>query len=243
MIEKKLNLHFRRFEFKYILEKDVADRIIPDLMNYMEWDPYVGENDYYECHSLYMDNRNLKAYHEKIDGILNRKKVRIRSYTRDYKPGDPLFFELKRKSGEIILKDRVVIPGKHLPEFIEDPFSLLKYDEFDKDFLNEFIFEYTNYRMDPKILVSYKRKPFFSKINPNFRVTFDYDMEFAPADRADYDLEYTKMNEDFVVMEVKFNGSVPKWFHNILNMYKLDRKDSCKYCFGIDTLYGEPSFA
>jgi len=240
---KKINLHFRRFEFKYFLNKDIADHIIPELLNYMNWDSYAEKKEYYECNSLYMDNYNLKCYHEKIDGLLNRKKLRIRSYKKKYAAEDNLFFELKRKSGEIVLKDRVVIPGKYLSEFIKNPFSLLQNKNFDKNFFNEFIYEYTNYVMQPKLLVSYKRKPFFAKNNNSFRVTFDYDLKFANANESNYDVEYKKLNEDFVVMEVKFNGNCPQWFHNIINDYYLERTDSCKYCFGIDLLKGEPQFS
>ncbi len=242
-MKKKLNLHFRRFEFKYFLDKNIADRLIPTLMNYMEWDPYVGDKEYYECHSLYFDNDRLKAYHEKIDGFLNRKKVRIRTYNRDYKQTDPLFFEIKRKSGEIILKDRVVLPANYLEKFIEDPFSVQNHKDADPDFANELVFEMINYQMSPKLLVSYKRKPFFAKNDSTFRVTFDYDLEFAKANGGNYNEEFTPLREDFVIMEVKFTGILPKWFHEIIENFQLVKTDSCKYVFGTDLLNGEPSYS
>lgn len=243
MIEKKLSKHFRRFEFKYFLEKGIADRMIPELMNYMEWDPYIGDKDHYECHSLYFDNDKFKSYHEKIDGLLNRKKVRVRTYKRDYGKNDSLFFEIKRKSGEIVLKDREVLPSKYLEKFIEDPFSLLDEKNMDAKFLNELIFETTNYRQTPKLLVSYKRKPFFAKNDSRFRVTFDYDLEFAAANGSSYNEEFKPMDEDFVVMEVKFNGNMPQWFHRLIDAYRLTQTGSCKYCFGIDLIYGEAQYS
>ena len=243
MIEKKINLHFRRFEFKYFLDKTMADRMIPELLNYMEWDPFVGDKEYYECHSLYFDNQNLKCYHEKIDGILNRKKVRIRSYRRDFSESDSLFFEIKRKSGEVVLKDREIFSGKSLDAFIENPFVLLKEKEGDSSFLNELIFETTHHQMKPTCLVSYKRKPFFDKLDPEFRITFDFDLEFAKPNGASFDQPYQAMEDEFVVMEVKFNGSLPKWFHRFMERFRLQKTESCKYCFGIDTLYGEPYYS
>lgn len=236
MIHKKINKHFRRFEFKYFLEKSVADRIIPELMNYMEWDDFVGEKEYYECHSLYFDNEKLKAYHEKIEGQLNRKKVRVRTYKRKCEKDDLLFFEIKRKSGEVVLKDREVLPEKFLKKFIEDPFSLLQEKNLDLDFLNEIVFEVTNYQLKPTLLVSYKRKPFFAKNDSRFRVTFDYDLEFAKAKGASYQQTFQKLEEDFVIMEVKFNANMPKWFHQLIEVYRLQRTGSCKYCFGIDLI-------
>ena len=181
-----------------------------------------------------MDSPSLKCYHEKIDGFLNRKKVRIRSYKKNYSPNDPLFFELKRKSGEIILKDRAIIPGKYMKEFYENPFSLLNNKDLDQKFLNEFIYEYTNYLMKPKLFVSYSRKPFVAKTNKSFRVTFDYNLEFATPDSENSGSEYKKMHENFSIMEVKFNGQLPQWFHEIINAHQMRKVESCKYCFGTD---------
>jgi len=239
----KVPLQFRRFEFKYFIAKEIADFMIPRLLMHMDYDPFVGENEDYECNSVYMDTDYLKCYHEKIDGYLNRKKVRIRSYKREYSPDDPLFFELKRKSGEIILKDRAIIPAKYLPEFHDNPFSLLKYKDLDQKFLNEFIYEYTNYQMKPKLFVSYKRKPFVSKVMKNFRVTFDYNLQFSKVGDDHKSIEYKNLHENDVILEVKFNGTLPQWFHEIINAHQLRKDESCKYCFGTDLLKGEPVYA
>ena len=46
----KLKLHFQRFEFKYYLPKSKADKLIPALLNYLDWDPYIKElnTDFYQ---------------------------------------------------------------------------------------------------------------------------------------------------------------------------------------------------
>ena len=83
MNTKKLNLHFRRFEFKYHVPRAIADRIIPQMLNYMVWDEYSDGDEGYEVNSLYMDTGEFKCYHEKIDGLMNRKKARIRTYKKN----------------------------------------------------------------------------------------------------------------------------------------------------------------
>ena len=65
----------------------------------------------------------------------------------------------------------------------------------DPNFANELVFEMINYQMSPKLLVSYKRKPFFAKNDSTFRVTFDYDLEFAHANGANYNEEFTPLRE------------------------------------------------
>ncbi len=238
---KKLNLHFRRFEFKYQMPRAIADRIIPQLLNYMDWDPYVKEGDFYEVTTLYMDSPELRCYHEKLDGLMDRKKVRIRTYDKNYKPDSKIFFELKRRSGEVILKDRAVVTGKDFCDFMENPFSVWNEGERD-DFMNEFLWEFSVNRMRSVVVVSYKRKPFVSKFDKEFRVTFDYDLSFAKPNGADYGLDYNNPDDDLVIMEVKFNGAMPRWFHDIIEMYCLSKDAFSKYCHGVEDVCGLPSY-
>ena len=235
---RKPNLHFRRFEFKYHVPRAIADRIIPQMLNYMTWDEYSQGDEGYEVNSLYMDAKDFKCYYEKTDGLMNRKKVRVRNYKKDWSGNDNVFFELKRRSGEVILKDRMVVQGEDFKNFLNDPFSLLNKEEYKNDFLNEFLWEYTSSKMSPAILVKYKRKPFFSKFDPRFRVTFDYDLSFAKPDELNFNVDYDKVYDDLVIMEVKFNGAMPKWFHDIIEMYKLTKDVFSKYCAGVETEYG-----
>ncbi len=240
-IKKIPQLSFRRFEFKYHLPLAVADRLIPQVMNYMNWDESVGEKDYYEVNSLYFDSRDFKCYHEKISGLMNRKKARIRTYSKILGPTSDIYFELKRKAGEVILKDRIIVKTKDSEKFSENPFSLCEIDEYRGNFLNEFLFEISMYQMKPVVLVSYKRKPFYSKFDKRFRVTFDYDLGFAKPNAFNFDADY-KMLHDFVIMEVKFNGAMPKWFHDIIEMYRLNKEPFSKYCAGVESVYGLPKY-
>ena len=239
---KKLNLHFRRFEFKYHVPRAIADRIIPQMLNYMVWDEYSDGDEGYEVNSLYMDSTNFKCYHEKVDGLMNRKKVRVRSYKKNWDDDNNMFLELKRRSGEVILKDRMIVKGKDFKHFLDDPFSLWNNEDYKNNFLNEFLWEYTVNKMSPTVLVTYKRKPFFSKFDRRFRVTFDYDLSFAKPDGLNFNVGYDRVYDDLVIMEVKFNGAMPKWFHEVIEMYKLTKDVFSKYCAGIETEYGLPAY-
>lgn len=237
-----MNLSFRRFEFKYHIPRAICDRIIPQLMNYMVWDEYVKGAEYYEVHSIYMDTHDFKCYHEKVDGIMNRKKPRLRSYVKEVGDDTNLFLELKRKSGEVILKDRVVLKRTDLAEFVDNPFFLLRAKDSNESFINEFLYEYTKNNMRPRVKVSYKRTPFFSRFDRAFRLTFDYDIEACGVDNLDFSRPGSKIYDDLVVMEVKFNGAMPRWFHDIIEEYSLSKHTFSKYCSAIDEAYGLPSY-
>lgn len=231
--KKKFNLHFRRFEFKYFLPSEIVDLIIPKLLCYMDWDPYVDEHGSYQCTSLYLDTPGLKAYHEKEDGILNRKKLRIRTYADNIKSDTPLFFEIKRKSGDIVLKDRAVLSGSHLDDFLTDPLSVPQLNET-QNFGNEFLFDYLHFGTRPTLAVRYQRRPLQSKFHTYFRVTFDSQLEFAVASDNRFPTEFEPYQNEYVIMEVKFNGTLPGWFYDIITLYQLKQSPACKYCFGID---------
>ncbi len=235
--EEAIKLQFRRFEFKYILQKDLADCLIPQLLKYMALDEYANDEEYYEVHSLYFDTPRLKNYYEKIHGVLNRKKPRIRLYHKELEKNTNVFFEIKRRSGEIILKDRAITSVEDLQNFPNNPCFLLQDDQRDQAFFNEFIFDHYHLGMMPMVLVSYKRKPFFSKFTRNFRVTFDYDMHAAKPKGIDFMADYISFSPEKVIMEVKFNGKMPLWFSEIIEMYGLEKVSFSKYCGAIQCCY------
>ncbi|MFA6550803.1 MAG: polyphosphate polymerase domain-containing protein [Candidatus Gracilibacteria bacterium] len=239
---KNVVLSFRRFEFKYQIPKAIVGRIIPQLMKYMVWDEYAGDNGYYEVHSLYMDSPHFKCYHEKLDGFIDRKKIRIRSYKKTLNGDDIVFFELKRKSGSVILKDRAMVRVKDFELFAGNPFAFFSMENYKNDFFNEFVYDFSKYHMKPVTLVSYKRKPFYSKFDKNFRVTFDYDLSFAKIKSFDFNVKSECAHHDLAVMEVKFNGAMPRWFHDIIEMHSLTRDTFSKYCGAIEFCYGLPDY-
>lgn len=231
-------LHFRRFEFKYLLHKDVIDRMIPELMTYMDWDPYVYENDFYEVNSLYYDSENFKNYFEKLNGVLTRKKPRIRVYHKQVKDSDPVFFEVKKKYGDVIIKDRAALTKAQFASFIETPNAINSLSaEAGQNELMKFLYEIAKYQMRPTALVSYKRKPLVGRNNPGFRVTFDYDIEAAKPDGFNFEADYESVYDDLVVMEVKYNGDMPYWFYSIIERYKLTRGSFSKYCESVAVCY------
>ncbi len=236
------NFTFRRFEFKYHIPSVVCDRLIPELMNYMVWDTYVGDEEYYDVHSIYFDSPDFKCYHEKIDGIMSRKKPRLRVYDRDVKEGSDLFLEIKRKSGDVILKDRVVLGFDEALGLFENPFALVNSAIKNEAFVNEFVYDYVRWAMQPAVLVSYKRKPFFSKFDKQFRVTFDYDIKVADVKSMDFSERGNYINDDIVIMEVKFNGAMPRWFHDIIERYSLNKDTFSKYCSAVDGVHGVPDY-
>jgi len=233
-MKKKINLHFRRFEFKYPLPTATVDKIIPRLIDYMEIDEHVNDQDFYWVNSVYFDSPNLICFQDKVDGIGERKKYRVRFYEENPNKS-PLFLEIKRKTDTIVIKDRISIKNFN---FFNLPLSILlkKYSKNDK-FIQEFFYDQKMFNLSPKALIAYKRIPFFASDNRNFRITIDYDIQTKPVRGFNFDTNdlYNVFPEN-CVLEVKFNGSVPGWFAKILREYSLTRKSFSKYQQSIERI-------
>src|SRR5437660_12926952 len=96
----------QRFELKYLITEATALLVRDFVRSYLEMDEFsVGRPNYsYPVHSLYLDSDDLKLYWRTINGDKNRFKLRLRYYSTS--ADSPIFFEIKRRMNNCILKQR-----------------------------------------------------------------------------------------------------------------------------------------
>ncbi len=96
----------QRFELKYLISEDTALMVRDFVRSYLDFDEYsVGKPNYsYPVHSLYLDSDALQLYWETINGNKNRYKLRLRYYSTH--ADAPVFFEIKRRVNNCIMKQR-----------------------------------------------------------------------------------------------------------------------------------------
>ncbi len=80
----KDNQIFQRYEFKYILNKDISDQIEKEAKNFMTFDSFVQKrlDNQYFVRSLYYENIFSSNFFEKVDGMRTRRKYRLRTYVK-----------------------------------------------------------------------------------------------------------------------------------------------------------------
>ncbi len=231
-MELRVKKHFRRYEVKYLMPESHADKIIPSLLEHMEIDPYTKNKDYYDCYSCYYDTYALGAYRAVQWGLEYRKKLRMRYYDLSDVSG---FLEVKRKQGNVIIKDRESIGLEAFRAILRDPSSCYL-QKWDNDFTEECLHWLLKAKLEPQVWVKCKRKPFVSSFNSNFRVTIDYDLAFAMVDSVTHHpLDWQKKYEKKVILEAKFTDKMPLWFKNIIDTYKLESQGFSKYCTAINS--------
>ncbi|MDY6072206.1 MAG: polyphosphate polymerase domain-containing protein [Bacilli bacterium] len=203
-----------RHELKFKISNSAAEVLKQKLSLILGKD----KNAYYEdgsylIKSLYFDDRDSSSYYEKMDGVLYRKKYRIRMYND---VDTFIRLEKKMKHNNFTAKEQMLIS--------KDIYSKILYGKIDEienpdGLLLEFITNYKNKGLVPSIVVEYHRTAFTYPIS-DVRITFDSNIQSS---LYNYDLFNTSYPRYIVdepgkqVLEVKFNEILPLHIANILN--------------------------
>lgn len=233
-------LQLQRLELKYLISKETALAVREFVRCYLAIDELGADkpNYSYAIDSLYLDSDDLKTYWDTINGNKNRYKLRLRYY--DDRPDSPVFFELKRRMNDAILKQRGGVrrdavdallqgelPG---PEHMlsDNPRHLLAVQNFCRLMLD--------IRAKPKGHVAYLREAWVSTHDNSVRVTMDRDVRFEPEFTARLSCEMNNPVWPFepkVILELKFTGRYPNWFRELVQSFNLIRVAAAKYADGI----------
>ena len=233
--------NFARYEFKYILTKDESEAIEKEVRNFMQYDGYVlkDKNNSYHVRSQYYDNDLSTHFFEKVDGMRDRHKYRIRTYGQELSENNPIFLEKKGRKLERTYKQRYQIDYKYLKMFY-NPYEkekLLKiYPNI--DLIQDFVYDSIRKCTTPKVIVDYLRTPYVSDFDSNFRLTFDRSLTVTQTNEC-YEIyklnrAWYKMIAGYTILEVKFFRRFPPWFHKIIQSYNLRRLSNSKFSSGME---------
>jgi SPX domain protein involved in polyphosphate accumulation len=229
---------FSRYEFKYILTNDLAKEIEDEVLHFMDYDGYIDPslNNRYFVRSLYFDNQQSSSFYDKVDGIKKRSKYRIRTYTKKQNLKVPIFFEEKGRVESRTYKRRIGIEYKHLDSFLGNHHDLLLKHSFNNQLTDHFLYNRLRKSLKPCVLVDYYRRPYINKYGLYFRLTFDSNICSTSA--STLFLDEDKSNKiaclsGYTILEVKFDRSIPPWFHRIIQAYQLSRISVSKFVLGM----------
>lgn len=201
-----------RNEWKYLIDTAQKEAICSRLAPVMKLDSHAG-NEGYMLRSLYFDDYFNSSYEEKDDGVLQRKKYRIRIYNYSDKS---IKLERKKKFGSYIFKESAYLTREEFYKILEGDYGFLL--KSDQSLCREFYYECISNVMRPRTIVDYERQPWISDAG-TVRITFDMDVRAAIGSFDIFDqtlpalpvLEFGKC-----VMEVKFTEFLPDYVRDIL---------------------------
>src|SRR2546427_1894300 len=225
----------QRFELKYLIAEETALLVRDFVRSYLEMDEFsVGRPNYsYPVHSLYVDSDDLKLYWRTINGDKNRFKLRLRYYSTS--PDSPVFFEIKRRMNNCILKQRggvrqdsvgMLLSG-HLPE----PEHLVSKVPNQLIAIQRFCNLMGQVHARPRLHIFYMREAYVSD-NDEVRVTMDRrvlaetNLHFSiKTDMEDPVLSF----KGLVILELKFTNRFPEWFRELVRVLNVMQCGAAKY--------------
>ena len=241
-----------RYELKYLVPQWLSVHIRAFIRQHLELDEFCGGPPFYDypVHSLYLDNDQWDIYWRSLNSDRNRYKLRIRYYNENDKT--PVFWEIKRRVKDVILKQRCgiwrpsanrVIHG-HLPTPLE---MIAPHEPSELKAMQEFFHLQYSLRAVGKMHVAYRREAYVNNNNTEVRVTFDRHVRVQT--RFDQSLT-TKMEnphictgtgekpDDVVILELKYFGRFPNWYQELVQTFNLIQTGAAKYVEGTTVYNG-----
>jgi hypothetical protein len=234
------DLQLQRYELKYLVPESVALRVRDFVRSYLEIDEFGATlpNFSYPVHSLYLDSHKLTLYRNTINGDKNRYKLRLRYY--EDRPDAPVFFEIKRRMNNIILKQRGGVRREMVASLLAGQFpaptDLISKDPRQYAALQNFCRLMTSQQAAPKAHIFYMREAWISPYDNSVRVTLDRAV-FAdpePTSRLTVTLDTPKLLfKNMVILELKFTNRYPDWFRDLVRTFDTVQCGAAKYAEGV----------
>lgn len=222
-----------RFETKYRVSTTQYLALRNAIKPYLQPDPFTkyAPDHRYLVRSLYFDTRDFKLYNEKIDGVCNRMKFRIRTYGKNREALPDIRVEIKVRKGNIIEKYGAFINHEHYANFMHSQAGF----PLDDPVLMEFTRYVHKWNLLPQTLVQYHREGYQSRAHEALRLTFDHHIVSASTRELFPDtIFWHRHHLSQVVLEIKHKSKVPLWVNALVQDFGLKVLSNSKYTNSIE---------
>lgn len=213
-----------RHELKYYINYSDFLQLNSRLSTVTLKDNNEIEEEGYKVRSLYFDNFNDKALLEKIHGVNEREKFRLRLYN-----DNPTFIRLEKKSKKdgVCYKQSTVISSTECQKLLEGKIEVLKKngDLLMLELYTKMLYE----NLKPKNIVDYRRKAYVYAIG-NVRITMDYDIRtsFDVKSFLNRNIITVPLNKG-IILEVKYDEFLPEIIKGMIMLSSRQNTAFSKY--------------
>ncbi len=251
------DLVIERFEQKFVLHTRLIHPVREFIRPFCVPDPNGrGPIPEYVVTTLQLDTPLMSLALLKEHKAFARFKLRIRTYGLEALPKNPVFFELKRKIGAVIVKSRAKCSRAEYHErCVVDPQTapMMKSAKDNANFL-EFTRIANAIEARPKMFIRYIRESYFGANDDYARVTFDRRVSYRPtrewmlpgAELADWrhwrpmdNQVGLRRNYAGYIFELKSMRDTPTWMLECIERFNLMNTGFCKYAtaWRLETLF------
>jgi len=215
-----------RNELKHVVTVADAMVIRSRLSCLLRTDKNAGPDGRYHIRSLYFDTPEDKALFEKMEGLPQKEKFRIRFYNHDHR-----FIRLEKKIKHYskTAKLGVSLTKGEVQDILGGRITFLK--ESDQALLREFFLQLRTERLVPKTIVDYMRQAYHSPAG-NVRVTMDSDVRTSVSSTDLFDAglpNVTALDTGICILEVKYDGFLPEFIQDIVQLNNCTSTAFSKY--------------
>lgn len=213
-----------RHELKFYIDAPSMAILSSRLSAVLSTDFNMSGKEAYHVRSLYFDDPENSAFFDKVNGVENRCKYRIRFYNGDL---SYLRLEKKEKIGKMTRKTMQAITREEAEGLL---FS--KPDMFSREGLFSEFSEKIHYeRFRPVLFVDYLRKAYCYPVG-NVRVTLDFSLKGAKFDGTllgNGPFFPAQMKTDYI-LEIKYDSMLPPHIRELFADIPKVSSAISKYC-------------
>lgn len=214
---------FKRYEMKYLLNKEQKEKVLQAMEPYMQLDQYGRST----IRNIYYDTDNYRLIRTSLDKPIYKEKLRVRSY-KAASPDDTVFVELKKKYDAVVYKRRISLEERQAAAYLAGTAPAPIHTQITEE-IDYFLEFYQT--LEPRVLLSYEREAYFSKEPGEFRVTFDENILFREEDLSLGSEVYGEaiLEPEYTLMEIKTPESIPLWMVKVLSEDRINKTSFSKY--------------
>lgn len=222
-----------RHEIKLLLSQADYRLMSARLSSLLARDENAGTDGEYFIRSLYFDDASRTAYYEKLSGVADRKKYRLRIYNHS---DSVIKLECKEKRGDRIKKRAVSVSRQAADGMVNGDFSQLY--SSDDQLCREVLSLAKGRGLAPSVVVDYDREAYVHPVG-NVRLTFDKALHagISSADIFDKELVTVPVFPDgSVIFEIKYDELLPTYIRDLVSTAHGERIALSKFCLCRDAL-------
>ena len=188
-------------------------------------DPHAGADGEYHIRSLYFDTPEDTALREKLDGVKDRDKFRIRYYNADT---SFIHLEKKSKRADLCVKSSANLTKEQAQAIVDGDLEWMKTSE--APLVRELYEQMCQKNLRPRTIVDYDRNPFVYPAG-NVRVTLDHHIRsgLLGTDFLNPDAITIPAAEDVIILEVKWDEFLPEIVKDAVRLNSRNASTFSKY--------------
>ena len=214
-----------RNELKFLINAHQKNTMANKLSKICQRDSFSDADGGYLISSLYFDDYNQSAFYDKLSGVRDRKKFRVRVYNHH---ADVIKLERKIKREYFVQKSHLRISKEEYDALVSGDVSFLR----DKDDVvaNDFYLYHRTKNLRPRVVVEYRREAHIYQYG-DVRITFDSLLKAGvlQKDLFSNGVMISAIPYDQIILEVKYTGYFPDVIRNIIQIHNLQWQSSSKY--------------